>query len=150
MNFLPVGIQVFRRTIVIIGGGRVAVQKLRLLTRTAAHIRVYARSVCGEIRAMGCLWEERPYDSSLITGAFLVYACTDDHKVNRQIAADARAAGVLVNVADDPDNSDFISPAVWTRDPMSVAVSSDGTDARRSIAWRDAIRQWGEHDSALR
>jgi precorrin-2 dehydrogenase/sirohydrochlorin ferrochelatase len=150
MDFLPISLRVSGISIVVIGGGKVAAQKLRVLTRSTARIHVFAKTVCDQIRDMNCTWEERPYDVSLLDGTFLVYACTNDRSINRRIADDARGMGILVNVADDPEACDFVSPAIWFKEPMSVAVSSDATDARRSVAWRNAIQKWGEHDTTLR
>ena len=47
------------------------------------------------------------YAEEQLAGALLVFACTDDRAVNARIAADARAAGALVNAADQPENCDF-------------------------------------------
>ncbi len=150
MDFLPINIRVSNRKIVIIGGGKVAAQKLQVLTRTSANIYVYANAVCEEIKSMDLTWEELPYDPSQLTDAFLVFACTDAKDVNRRIAGDAQKSGITVNVADDPQACGFTSPAIWFNDSMCVAVSSDGKNARRSVDWRNAIREWGEHDPTLR
>jgi precorrin-2 dehydrogenase/sirohydrochlorin ferrochelatase len=150
MDFLPIGINVRNRSIVVIGGGHVAAQKLRTLVLSSARISVAAVTVSDDIRSMPVEWKECAYEPELISGAWLVYACTDDRDVNRRIAADAHERGIPVNVADDPDACDFISPAIWFNPPMSVAVSSDGRDAKRSVAWRNAIREWGGNDQVLR
>lgn len=150
VNFLPVSLRVDGRRVVVIGGGKIAAQKLRTLTNTTAELYVFAKKICDEIRQMRCTCEETPYEVSHIRGAYLVFACTDDTSVNKRIAEQARSLGILVNVADDPQRCEFISPAVWFKDPMSVAVSSDATDARRSVRWRNYIREWGENDTALR
>lgn len=150
MNFLPLGVNVHNRLIVVIGGGKVAAQKLRVLVTTSARIRVYAKKICGEIRAMPNLyWKEREYGEDLLEGAFLVYACTDDKDVNRKIASECRRRAALVNAADDPANCDFTSLALWTFENMTVAVSSDATQAGRSVRWRNRIRDLMENDTLL-
>ena len=80
-------------------------------------------------------------------GVFLVYACTDDRDVNRKVGEAAREKGIPANVADDPQACDFISPAVYREGDMSVAVTSNAKDARRSVAWRNTISRLAESGS---
>jgi len=65
--------------------------------------------------------------------------------VNLHVAAAARARGIPVNVCDDPRNSDFVSPAIYKQGSMSVAVSSNGTDVKRSLEWRARIEELLRH-----
>lgn len=149
MKYLPVGLSIEGRLIVLIGGGRVALQKLHTLLRFNCRIRVFALCVQDEIKKMNIDWLEAPYNPSMLTGAFLVYVCTSDAELNSRVAVDARSAGALVNVADCPANCDFVSPAVWYHDSMSVSVLSDGKNAKQSVEWRNAIKKWGEDDRSL-
>ena len=55
------------------------------------------------------------------------------------MAADAQAAGVWVNSADDPANCTFILPAVARRGPVVVAVSSGGASPALASHLRDQI-----------
>jgi siroheme synthase-like protein len=56
----------------------------------------------------------------------LVVCATDDAELNRRVYEDAREAGALVNVVDDPPHCDFIFPAVLRRDCLTAAISTDG------------------------
>jgi siroheme synthase-like protein len=69
----------------------------------------------------------------------LVFACTDDRAVNRQIAADARAAGAMVNAADQPDDCDFFLPAVWKDGDVVVAVGTGGSAPALAVHLRDLL-----------
>lgn len=150
LEYMPIGLSLDGRRVVLIGGGKVAAQKLRTLIRFSAKIFVHARSVCEEIRLMNVSWTEEEYKAELIDGAFLVFVCTSDRELNERVMRDANEMAVLVNVADAPSQCDFVSPAVWFKGTMSVAVLSDGKNAKRSVEWRNAIREWGENDPALR
>ena len=55
-----------------------------------------------------------------------VVAAADDRAVNAEASADARRAGVLVSVVDDPRESDFIVPAVVRRGELLLAISTGG------------------------
>lgn len=130
----------------VIGGGAVARQKLEGLLRFTREVTVIAPEISAEVREMGPRLVEKAYAPGMLEDFALVYACTNDRSVNRRVRDDARALGIPVCVADDPELCDFISPAVFTKGPMTVAVSSGGADVRRAIAWRDRIRELAEND----
>jgi precorrin-2 dehydrogenase/sirohydrochlorin ferrochelatase len=52
-----------------------------------------------------------------------------------------------VNVVDDPELCDFISPAIFKQDYMTVAVNSYGVNVKKTIAWRDKIKKLLENES---
>lgn len=66
------------------------------------------------------------YQSSLLEGMTIVIAATNDAKVNRSILADCNARGILCNVVDAPEQSDFIFPSVIRRGDLSIAVCTEG------------------------
>ena len=68
----------------------------------------------------------RRFAASDLEGAFLVMVATNQADLNHEIASEARARGVLVNVSDDPDYCDFILPAVVRRGEVQVAVTTGG------------------------
>jgi precorrin-2 dehydrogenase/sirohydrochlorin ferrochelatase len=69
---------------------------------------------------------ERRYTVEDLAGMALVVAATDDRAVNAEVSADARRAGVLVSVVDNPRESDFIVPAVVRRGDLLLAISTGG------------------------
>ncbi|MHB9155679.1 MAG: precorrin-2 dehydrogenase/sirohydrochlorin ferrochelatase family protein [Endomicrobiales bacterium] len=140
MEFLPVGLRIKGKRILIVGGGRVAAQKARSLRRFTGRLTVVAEKVSEEVRRTGARCREKPYAPQDLDGVFLVYACTDSKRVNARIRGDARRRGILVSVADDPALCDIISPAIFKKGRMTVAVSSDGRDARSSVTLRDKIK----------
>lgn len=86
-------------------------------------------------------WEQRPYAWGEVAGYRLVIAATDDHRLNRAVAADAEAAGVWVNVADDPAACGFTLPAVARQGPVSVAVSTAGHSPALAGWLRDRLAE---------
>jgi precorrin-2 dehydrogenase / sirohydrochlorin ferrochelatase len=79
----------------------------------------------------------RPYADGDLAGAALAIAATDERDVNARVAAEARARGVWLNAADDPERCDFILPAVIRRGDLQVAVSTGG----RSPALARRVRE---------
>jgi len=56
----------------------------------------------------------------------LVFLCTDDSDLNRDLRKSFQEKGFLVNCADDPENSDFINGAIVRENDITVAISSNG------------------------
>jgi siroheme synthase-like protein len=69
----------------------------------------------------------------------LAIAATDDPEVNRQVHADAQAARVWVNAADDPEACAFTLPAVVRQGPVTVAVSTGGHSPALAGWLRDQV-----------
>ena len=120
----PLMLDVTRRLVVIIGGGAVAVRKVKgLLEAGATRVRVVSPTFHAEMPAD----VERvtaTYEASHLDGAQLVFAATDSAATNEQVARDARGRGVWVNRSDEGDEGDFSNPAVARRGSVTVTVST--------------------------
>src|SRR5262249_2091932 len=66
------------------------------------------------------------YTADHLAGASLVFAATNDPEVNSQIARDAHERRLLVNIADNPANSDFYVPATIYHQDLVLAISTGG------------------------
>jgi uroporphyrin-III C-methyltransferase/precorrin-2 dehydrogenase/sirohydrochlorin ferrochelatase len=112
----------------IAGGGEKALQKLRLLVKTTARIRVVAEEIDEEIVALAqkaaVVLERRRFAPSDLASAAMAFAANDDREADRQVAAAAKAQGVPLNVVDGPRDSTFIMPAIVDRDPVVVAIAT--------------------------
>ena len=126
MTYLPIALDIKGKSIVLIGGGNVALHKLKTLTQFTKNIIVVASEVLPVIETMDVEVINREYMASDLERASLVYACTNNRKLNQEIQGDARARGILINVVDDPSLSDFISPAVFQSEEAIVTVYTDG------------------------
>jgi uroporphyrin-III C-methyltransferase/precorrin-2 dehydrogenase/sirohydrochlorin ferrochelatase len=130
MRHFPVYVDLRDRTVVVSGAGDVAVAKLRLLMKTEARIEVYgadpAPQVQGWARDGRIVLVERRIEPSDAAGAELVYGANGDVEEDARAAAIGRAAGALVNIVDNLEDSDFITPAIVDRDPVTVAIGTEG------------------------
>ncbi len=130
MKHFPIFLNVEHRRIVLSGGGVAALAKLRLILKTEAEVAVFASDPAPELTR----WAEegrlalhaRPFAEGDATGAALVYAANEDPHEDGRVAALARAEGALVNIVDDLAGSDFITPAIVDRDPVTVAIGTEG------------------------
>ena len=129
-TYMPITLSMKQRSVLVVGGGTVALRKVDTLLDYDTAITVIAPAVDDKLEYYAStgriLLEMRAYSSPEAAAFGLVIAASDDTALNRQISADARAAGVLVNAVDDPAHCDFIFPAVVKRDCLTAAVSTDG------------------------
>jgi siroheme synthase-like protein len=148
-DFMPVAINIRNRKILLVGGGKVALHKIPSLRQYHADIQVIAIKVCQEIRDLGISFREKAYDREDLGSAFLVYACTNIMPLNEKIYNDCQERGILVNVVDNPILCDFVSPAIYKKDYLSIAVSSNARDVYKSIEIRNKIKLILENDHSL-
>jgi precorrin-2 dehydrogenase/sirohydrochlorin ferrochelatase len=142
MAFLPISLNITDKNILIVGGGKVAYHKIKLLQVFSKRIHVVAKEICQEILDLKIPVAYKPYAPEVLEGNLLVYACTNIKELNEQIYNDAHKKGILVNVVDNPPLCDFVSPAIYKKNNMTVAVGSNAEDVYASIAWRDKIRDF--------
>jgi precorrin-2 dehydrogenase/sirohydrochlorin ferrochelatase len=129
-NFYPVFLNLTGKLCVVVGGGAVAARKVAALLESGAKVRVVSPELVPELREMvreGRLeYLAKAYGSEDLAGALLVIAAVSPPAVNRRVASDCAAEGILLNVADAPDLGNFIVPALFRRGPLAVAVSTGG------------------------
>lgn len=130
MKHLPIFVSIRNKSCVVIGGGPVATRKLASLMESGAKVTVISPAVTAEIQqrinAGSIEYHARTFESSDLNGAYLVFAATDNREVNHEIGLLTQAQHQLVNIADDPDNSNFVLPSVLDRSPVVIAVSTGG------------------------
>jgi precorrin-2 dehydrogenase / sirohydrochlorin ferrochelatase len=114
------------RRCVVVGGGRVGLEKSRGLLECGASVTVVAPEVTCELRDEPVEWVGERYASRHARGAWLLVAATPNREVNRAVKEDADRLGIFCNVADDPELCSFILPAIHRADPIAVAVSTGG------------------------
>lgn len=130
MRHFPIFLDLSGRLVVVSGAGECAVSKLRLLLKTEARIAVFgaspARQVLEWAQEGRIAFARRTLDAADLAGAALVYGANDDAAEDARVAALGRAAGALVNIVDNLDDSQFITPAIVDRDPVTVAIGTEG------------------------
>ena len=129
MKRFPAFLNLADRRVVIVGGGEAAAQKARLFAAAGADLLIVAEDLAESLRsefdARAGLLERAPAPGDFIGAAIVVIAGAEPGEA-KALAAAARAEGALVNVVDDPDLSDFITPSIVDRDEVVVAISTDG------------------------
>ena len=140
-KFLPISIDISSSKILIIGGGQSALKKIKILQRSGAHLEVVAENIIDEVYETGVVCFRKSYEKSDIKGYLMLYSCTTNETLDRQIAVDGREAGVLVNIHDKPALCQFVSPAIYQDGNISVAVSSNAENVYEAIRLRNLIQE---------
>ena len=129
-TYMPINVSIKDRRCLVVGGGPVALRKVEKLLDYDTHVTVVAPDVHEKLEYHAehkrITLEKREYKSPEASEYGLVISASNDSAVNRQVSEDAKSAGVLVNVVDVPEHSDFIVPAVFRRDCLTTAISTDG------------------------
>ena len=104
VSFYPVSLDVSGRPCLVVGGGRVAARKARGLIDCGAVVTVIAPSFGDDMEALVPALhrvERRPYGPGDAAPFRLVVTATGLPAIDGAVFADAEAAGVWINSADD-------------------------------------------------
>jgi len=130
MKHFPIFLAVAGRRIVLSGGGDAAKAKLRLLMKTEANLTVIAADIADDIRKWASQGKLRTIERAMEPGdalcAALFYAANEDDAEDARVSAIAHAEGALVNIVDNLADSQFITPAIVDRDPVTIAIGTEG------------------------
>ncbi len=144
----PVFLKASQLNILIIGGGKVALEKLTFLLKSSpdAKVSLLAKHFLPEIMELivqyQLNYEERAYNSEVLEGKQLIIAATNDSAVNKQVVLDAKEVNILINVADVPDLCDFYLGGIVTKGAVKIAISTNGqspTLAKRLRQFLEAV-----------
>lgn len=126
----PVFFKLEGRCVSLIGGGKLAAEKLRGLNGTGALIKIIAPELSDETRfwmeKLHCRWIAGNFEPCMLTGSCLVIAATDDEFVNKEVRVAAQTRGIPVNVADRNELCDWYNGSVVSRGDFLLAFSSNG------------------------
>ena len=140
---LPILLDVSGKLAVVVGGGAVGLRKARAARDAGAAVRVVDPRVASD---SSFVWVAEPYRADHLDGASLVFAAATP-EVNARVVADARARGLWVNAATDPERGDFALPAVVRRGGLTVAVGTGGASPALARRIREKLDR--EFDTAF-
>jgi siroheme synthase-like protein len=127
------------RSVLVVGGGRVALEKVDGLLAAGAVVTAVAPQVVAELESREIEIVRREYRTADLDGRFLVVAATSTSSVNRRVFREAEARSLFCNVVDVPELCSFILPAVHREGPIAVAVSTGGASPALAQHLRDEI-----------
>jgi precorrin-2 dehydrogenase / sirohydrochlorin ferrochelatase len=154
--FYPINLDLRGRRCLVVGGGSVGARKARTLVDCGAAVLVVSPETDSAMEALaeagGVTLKRRPYRSSDLAGVFLAFAATDNPDANRRVGEDARRRSVLCNIADRPEDGDFILPARVIQGDLLITVSTSGQSPALAKKLRKELQdQFGpEYAAGLR
>ncbi|MCP4978048.1 MAG: bifunctional precorrin-2 dehydrogenase/sirohydrochlorin ferrochelatase [Maribacter sp.] len=139
-NLYPIFLKTSKLSILIVGGGNVAEEKLTFLTKSSpdANVTMVSPEFRGSTLQLAKKYNVElildKYHEKYLTGKHMIVASTDNPEVNIQVYQDCRKLDKLINVADNPPYCDFYMGGIVTKGNVKIAISTDGkspTTAKR-------------------
>ena len=125
------------RSVLVVGGGRIALEKVIGLLECGADVTVVAPEILPQLAELHVTRLERGYDAGDLAGRYLVVAATQIEELNAAVARDAAERSLLCNVVDDPAKCTVILPAIHRDGPIAIAVSTGGASPALAKRLRD-------------
>lgn len=129
-DWYPIFIKLKGKKVLVVGGGTVATRKVKKLINYHPEITIVSPKITPELQRLiskhNLKYSQRKYRKSDLKNKWIIFVATDDKDLNKQISQDAKQSGLLINVADDPNNCSFIVPSIITRGDLQIAISTSG------------------------
>jgi precorrin-2 dehydrogenase/sirohydrochlorin ferrochelatase len=128
----PIFLKVSQLNILIVGGGKVALEKLTFLLKSSPNANVLIVSKEFDKRIIELSQKNRisivksAYTKLSLKNKQLIIAATNNLAINKQIYVDAKANNILINVADTPELCDFYLGGIVTKGNVKLAISTNG------------------------
>lgn len=149
--YFPMFVDISAMKILIAGGGKIAVRRVKTLILFAKDITVVAPEICPEMEELVCsgtvYWVAECYSQKFLAEKDMVLAATDNHEVNRKIVEDCRerekveGRKILVNTADDKTQCDFFFPSIVQKDEIVVGINSGGRNPGKVSRTRKKVEE---------
>ena len=125
----PFMIDIKDKKIVIIGGGKVAANRVISLLPWQPQITIISSTLDERLQKLveenNIHYEARNFHLGDVEEAFIVIAATNDRHVN-QLVKNSCHKNQLFNIVDDPAESSFHFPALHVHNGITVAVTTSG------------------------
>jgi len=154
LTYYPVFLDIDGKKCIVVGGGTIALRKVEVLLDCGAEVGVVSPKLhpklvklakAGTINVIN-----REYREGDLKDAFIVIAATDVKQVNQKVAKEAKRKGILINVIDSTEGSDFIFPSFLRRGDLTIAVSTAGSSPALARKIKTRIEEiFGEEYSLL-
>ena len=143
MKYYPAFLDLKNKNSVVVGGGKVAERKARVLIKAGANVKIVSPELTGGLEKLVMQGKldhiKRNYRKTDVKDCFVVIAATSSSDINRKVASDAQC---LVNVVDSPSAGNFIVPSSISRGGLNIAISTGGASPAMSRAVRKEMEKY--------
>lgn len=137
MAYFPMFVDLSEKPCLIVGGGKVACRKVKVMLDIGAKVRVVAKEISQELRDLERTLADsegpklmeikrKSFEEKDCDGMGLVIAATDDKALNHEIARYCKMQGIMVNAVDQKEDCSFIFPSYVKEGNLIAAFSSGG------------------------
>lgn len=142
-TFFPLFVDLSKKNILIVGGGKIAVRRVKTLLLFTKKMKIVTPKAEEELIRLAkeqdltiCL---REFEEKDLEGMDLVLATTNDRDTNQMVVEHCREKGILVNTADCKEECDFYFPSIVKEDSVVIGINSSGTDPAKVKETRKKI-----------
>jgi precorrin-2 dehydrogenase/sirohydrochlorin ferrochelatase len=132
LKYYPIAVRLYKKLVLVIGGGKVAERKVKSLLEAGASIRIISPTVTPGLKRLAekkqIRWLRRSVRKTDISSAYIIVAATDNSVINKDISRWAKRHRIWTNIVDQSVLCSFVSPAVFRSGDAIVAVYTDGKD----------------------
>ncbi|HSB01630.1 MAG TPA: bifunctional precorrin-2 dehydrogenase/sirohydrochlorin ferrochelatase [Anaerolineales bacterium] len=143
--YYPIYVQLSDRPCVVVGGGRIAEDKVKGLLAAEARVTVISPDLTPHLQELAerneITYLARRYQPGDLTGAFVVICATDRAEINHQVWQEASAHNQLVNVVDDTPHCNFIAPAILRNGDLTIAISTGGKAPALAVRLKERLQR---------
>jgi siroheme synthase-like protein len=128
--YYPIFLDISKKPCLVVGGGKVAERKVNILLKFRGPIKVVSPRISSTLLKLAERGKIdvhlKGYEANDLNGVALVFAATNNERINQQIHKDAGERNIPINVVDNPTLCDFIVPSIVKKDPILIAISTSG------------------------
>ena len=132
-TLFPIFLKTETARFLIVGGGNVGLEKTETLLKQNPKINIilvatYFHPKLKEIMHQNetISFYERTFEETDLENKDFVIIATDNPEVNRNVRELAKAKGIKVNAADQPDLCDFYLGSIVNKGNLKIAISTNG------------------------
>ena len=152
MAYFPAFLDLKKKRTLIIGGGKIAGDKLEHMLDFTTDITIIAPKISPRVQELAAkhslTLHRRPYQRGDCKGYFIVIVAVDDIEVQKAVWQECQEVGALCNAVDSVEYCDFIYPSYIKEGDMVIAFSSGGASPSLSKYLRRAIQKLLPQDLA--
>ncbi len=123
--------------ILLIGGGKVALQKAQVLAANEIEFRIISEKFIDEITKLATNRIQKKFKLKDIEDEQIIIDATGNPKVAKKLIKYKKKYPILLNVVDVPGLCDFYFMALTKNRPLQIAVSSNGASPTAAKFFRD-------------
>lgn len=141
----PITVNLKNKEVLIVGGGKIAARKVRGLISEEAIITIISPTLDKGIDSTKVTWIQKKYETGdIFSSASLIFACTDDKKLNEQILDEALPSQI-VNVVSNKEISDFYNMSMIKHNGLKIGISTEGASPLVAKETRIELQEWLEN-----